>query len=232
MNEIFQTPGKGLQLDPETLELRMNWAKDPNVSLEDDGMYIDETGVAQNIKGKIDTHTITLTGLDKDRNGILGVNHSVVVCCYSMCQYVVIDRSSKGSFAVDKEQLKTIQDIRDEMNAVSDGYAALGKSIPMGMPITQYKIQPGDLLTLRKSYVAAQVEQGDEIWPVAAEDLNRYETDEITVLFYVETASWSADLRLDQLTLLCLWSTLDNFVAGCRYGFPTIQKDPDPVTES
>lgn len=226
MNTFRIKAGNGLQLDdPDGLTTK--FVKDPNVSKNDDGLYIDEIGVAQNIRGKIDAHTVVLTGLDKNRNGMLGINHSVVVCNYSMCQHVVTDRSSVKEFKVDTNQIKTIHQIRGEMNAVYDCYTGYGKSIPMGIAITQYFVQPGDLLTLRKSFCAEQMTSGSEIWPVAAEDMNRYETDEITVLFYIEDAVWSGSGKLESLVLQCLWSSLDNFVAGERYGSPNL-----PVAQS
>ena len=78
-------PGAGMMLAKEGLTTR--WVNDPNVEKSDEGLYIDELRVAQNIRGKIDGHTVILTGLDENRQGLLGINHDVVACCYSLCAY-------------------------------------------------------------------------------------------------------------------------------------------------
>lgn len=243
-------PGNGLMVAKEGLTTR--WVSDPNVEKTEDGLYIDELRVAQNIRGKIDGHTIVMTGLNDQRQGLLGINHGVVSCCYSMCAYKMIEveyedetgnlisvlQNTDGTsravqYKPQTDTVKDINDIRDALNLVTDTYNHLGTGLPMGMPVVQYKPQAGDFITLRHAHheyiykMPTFKDHGDswKVWPTFTEDLNRYMTDVIYAMFYIEEAVWDRVDYLTKLVLRCVWSSLDSFVAGYKYG------SPDPITD-
>ena len=243
-------PGAGMMLAKEGLTTR--WVNDPNVEKSDEGLYIDELRVAQNIRGKIDGHTVILTGLDENRQGLLGINHDVVACCYSLCAYKMTeveyfdetgrlisvmqntDGTSKAvQYQPQTDTVKDINDIRDALNLVTDTYNHFGTGIPMGMPVVQYKPQAGYFITLRRAHheyiykMPTFRDHGDgwKVWPTFTEDLNRYMTDVIYAMFYIEDATWTENDYLTKLVLRCVWSSLDTFVAGYKYG------SPDPITD-
>lgn len=243
-------PGAGLMVAREGLTTR--WVNDPNVEKTDEGLYIDELRVAQNIRGKIDGHTVIMTGLNENRQGLLGINHGVVSCCYSLCAYKMeevvhsdntenianilqtTDGTSKSTqYKPITGTVKDINDIRDALNLVTDTYNRLNTGLPMGMPVVQYKPQEGDFITLRHAHheyiykMPTFRDHGDtwKVWPTFTEDLNRYMTDVIYAMFYVEHAEWNRVDYLTKLVLRCVWSSLDPFVAGYKYG------SPDPITD-
>lgn len=243
-------PGAGLMVAKEGLTTR--WVNDPNVEKTDEGLYIDELRVAQNIRGKIDGHTVILTGLNENRQGLLGINHGVVSCCYSLCAYKMeevvysdntenianilqtTDGTSKSTqYKPITGTVKDINDIRDALNLVTDTYNRLNTGLPMGMPVVQYKPQEGDFITLRHAHheyiykMPTFRDHGDtwKVWPTFTEDLNRYMTDVIYAMFYVEHAEWNRVDYLTKLVLRCVWSSLDPFVAGYKYG------SPNPITD-
>lgn len=240
-------PGAGLMLAKDGLTTR--WVNDPNVEKTDDGLFIDELRVAQSIHGKIDGHTIKLTGLNSDRQGLLGINHGVVSCCYSLCAYkmtkveytdnigklVNVLQTTDGTsrtieYTPNLNAIKDVSDIRDALNLVTDTYKKLGKGVPMGMPVVQYKPMAGDFITLRHahhSYIYKMPsfrDHGDDnkVWPTYTENLNRYMTDVIYAMFYIEDAQWDDADYLTQLTIRCVWSSLDSFLQGYKYGNPVV----------
>lgn len=247
-------PGKGMMIAKDGLTTR--WINDPNVEKSEDGLYIDELRVAQSIKGKIDGHTIILTGLDENRQGLIGINHGIVSCCYSLCAYkmtevvyeddtgklVSVLQNTDGTsgsiqYKPQTDTVKDVNDIRDALNLVTNTYNKLGTGIPMGMPLVQYKPQAGDFITLRHAHheyiykMPTFRDHGDawKVWPTFTEDLNRYMTDVIYAMFYIEHATWNQADYLTDLVLRCVWSSLDPFVAGYKYGSPNAITDQEIV---
>ena len=218
MNYMFTQPGDGLMITDEGITTR--WLANDAVKKSSDGLYVDASIVANGIRSKIDGHTIVMTGMTKERRGIIGVNHDVVSCCLSMCMYKVDNRSTVETYSVDTTHVKTITEIREEFNIVRNTYASLGMAIPMGIPYVMHKIYTGDFLTLRTGFRGILYSDENGTWPIAADDMRRYETDEITAMFYVSEATWNDNDELTQLSLLCIWSSDESYVPGQYYGSP------------
>ena len=222
--------GNGLELDAiNGLTTRF---KSPNlITKKENGLYIPQTDT---LSGKIDNYTVIPFSKDSKGNTILGVNREVVCNVFSMCVYPVTNRgplngkSAKESYTVDNTKIKTVDDIRSELNAVLDAYGESG--IPLGMPRTQYYLKPGDLFQFRRKFFATQISNGSETWPVAVDDCNRYPGVPICAFFYVNECERDAESRTLKLVLTCLWAdtkviTNNEYKVGSTYTSTAIGYD-------
>lgn len=196
--EISINTGKGMGFNGN--KLTTNWVENENIEKRDDGIYI------PNLKGPpgsgggtvVDNHTIII-----DNNNRLKINAEVVQCIYSMSAYVVVSRGSTSSYSVDKSQVKTINDIISECNAIIDND---------GPSWTTYDLRVGDLFQFRNSAVPTKYSN----WPVAIDDGNRYNGQTCLALFVVTDVD-SSNHYTKSLSLQCLWSSLSQYVKGTTY---------------
>ena len=175
-NYLFTEPGDGLMLSQDGLTTK--WLANDAIKKTSDGISVDVTMIANGIRSKIDGHTVIMTGLTKDRRGILSINRDVVSCCFSMCMYEVTGRETADTYS-------------------------------------------GDFITLRTGFRGFLYSDENGTWPIAADDMRRYETDEICAMFYVSEATWSDSEELTQLSLFCIWSSMPSFKQGLYYGSPS-----------
>ena len=218
-NYLFTEPGDGLMLSQDGLTTK--WLANDAIKKTSDGIAVDVTMIANGIRSKIDGHTVIMTGLTKDRRGILSINRDVVSCCFSMCMYEVTGRETADTYSVNTSSPKDITAIRNEFNIVKNTYASLGKVIPMGIPLVPTKVYTGDFITLRTGFRGFLYSDENGTWPIAADDMRRYETDEICAMFYVSEATWNDSEELTQLSLFCIWSSMPSFKQGLYYGSPS-----------
>lgn len=153
-----------------------------------------------------DNYTIIKNASDK-----LQTNPNVVEYIFSMNAYKVIERTrtSKDTYSVDETQLKTPQDIINELNALMDNTSGRFNG-------TSYLFKPGNLFQLRNTVTTIK---GRSDWPVVIDDLNRTVDMVCFALFYVKAVSYSqtTDKYCLSLTLTCLWSSLNDYVPGTDY---------------
>lgn len=191
--------GKGLGFNDN--KLTTIWS-DKSVPIEkrEDGLYIPSLKGDNGSNGgtEIDGYTIIT-----DSNNRLTINRDVVQLIFSMSAYVVVSRNSVSSYSIDKSQIKTIDDIVNECNAIIDNG---------GPRWTTYDMQKGDLFQLRNNAVPAQYSD----WPVAVDDGNRYNGQTLLALFVV-TDITTNNHYTNTLSLQCLWSSLSQFVKGTTY---------------
>lgn len=213
MKKISYNSNSGLIMNDGKLTLNF----DESIIVDKtNGVFIDPHNLGGGLEGSIDDYTIKVDRKDGNGNAILKVNRDVVVSIFSMCQYKVTNRSSKAAYAV-SNQIKTIDDIVDELNAVITAYGSM--YIPMGVPHTGYILSQGDLFQLRTVAIPTQYSDGENTWPVAVDDGNRPQGVPITAFFYIESVTYANIYRVSGLTLRCLWSSLASYTAGTAYTY-------------
>lgn len=209
-------PGDGLTISNKRLSL--NFDASINVSTRY-GVMIDKNSLGGGLEGVIDHHTIVPFSKDANNNTILGANRDVVACIFSMCQYKVVNRSSVENFRVSNE-IKTVEDVMNEMNAVMDYYDNTHEMFPEDMPHTTFLFKPGDFFQFRSVFAAYQYASGSVVWPVAIEDVNRTQNTPITAFFNILDVQYENTYKMTSLTLLCLWSTVAGYEQGRTYTHP------------
>ena len=208
-------------------ELSLNFASDVPVQRETRGLYVPKDAIGDGIEGRIDYHTIT-PWYKNSKGTFIGVNDDVVVSIFTMSYKFRSNMTSQQSNYQSSltSATKTIENIMQELNCVIDAWWASEGGVPDGKGHTAYKITPGSFFQFRTKARPTQEIYG---WPVAQDDLNRYEEDPIVAFFYVEEAvyGWTEDqFYITKLTLKCVWSTLADYVVGQTYTH-TITTFPD-----
>lgn len=201
-------PGSGVHYEHGMLTLNFAESAVP-VQKNASGLYIKGTTGGSTISGLIDQQTLKNTGNGK----IIGVNTSIIAYSFLMCQYVVTNRKTKATYAVNTSANKTINDVVAELNAVQDEYAAKSMPIPMGMAKTGYILSVNDLFGFRTSFLPMQYSNGTDTWPCAMDSGNRSENDSLTAIFVVTSVSYN-DKYLTGLQMKCLWSTITGLTKG------------------
>jgi hypothetical protein len=225
-------PGVGKGLLKENGMITLNF--DPIVKAEkrDNGVYIPSNGFGSGMEGSIDNWTVVPLGKNADNNTMLQVNHDVVVCIYTLSRRKVTNRTSVSAYKT-SDETKTIFDIVNEFNCAMDGYKAKGQNVPDGMPHTSYLMTVGDLFQFRENARPWISKNGDMQWPCAMDDMNRYEDDVIKALFYVTDIEYKdkdmPGYYMTKLSIRCVWSELNEFVAGQTY--TTAQPEPTSTSD-
>lgn len=215
MIDIKLTPVKGLTVENGLLTLKLEQSPYAEIQKTESGLFIEKQGLNSAL---IDSHTIISTGGSSYMDIYVDANTDVVVRIFSMCQYQVTNRTNKASYAVSNE-LKTIDDVVGELNAIIDAYDASGDAIPMNVPRTSYILKPKDLFQFRRHAIPSQFTNGTETWPCAIDDGNRPQGERITALFVVKSITYDDESRVSKLTLQCLWSSLTSYTKGTEYTY-------------
>lgn len=149
---------------------------------------------------------ITIIGNDS----YMQTNRDVVEYIYSMSAYKVTSRTSPSLYRVDRNTVKTMDDIMFELNHVVK-YS--------GVNMTNYFMEKNNLLQLRdKGHGGIDKTNG---WLDAIDDGNRYYGDSTLALFVITEcehhSSRSYSYFTTKLSLQCLWSDLSEFEKGNIY---------------
>lgn len=201
-------PGVGVHYDHGMLTLNFAESRVP-VLKNEHGLYVQGTTGGSTISGLLDQQTLKNTG-----NGqIIGANAEILAHSFLMCQYVVTNRKTKATYAVNTSQNKTINEVVAELNAVQDKYSSEAIDIPMGMAKTGYILSVNDLFGFRTSFLPMQYSDGTNTWPCAMDSGNRSENDTLTALFVVQSVTYN-DKYLTGLQMKCLWSQITGLTKG------------------
>lgn len=204
----------------ENGKLTLNFDPSLNVEKRSDGVYINTAALGGGLEGTIDDYTVKVLGTNQNGDSMLGIDRDVVVSIFSMCQYQVISRTNKNSYAVNN-QIKTISDIVDEYNAVLKWHDEHpGQGIEPGVPHTIYKVTDNDLFQFRATAYPYQYTDGTNTWPVAIDSGIRPQNVPITAFFVITSVTYDYNDRMTNLTLTCLWSSLPEYIAGTAYTYP------------
>lgn len=201
-------PGVGVHYDHGMLTLNFAESRVP-VLKNERGLYVQGTTSGSTISGLIDQQTLKNTGNGK----IIGANVEILAHSFLMCQYVVTNRKTKATYAVNTSQNKTINEVVSELNAVQDKYSSEAIDIPMGMAKTGYILSVNDLFGFRTSFLPMQYSDGTNTWPCAMDSGNRSENDTLTALFVVQSVTYN-DKYLTGLQMKCLWSQITGLTKG------------------
>ena len=210
--------GKGFTFEDNQLTLDIETS--PMVDIANNGIYTHDTDGDPGISGhsREDNYTITM-----NMNQQLQTNPSVVEYIFSMNAYKVIEntRVSVDTYSVDNTQVKTIQDIINELNACIDASSGANNGC-------MYIMKPNNLFQLKTSVNAMKLSS----WPVAIDQMKREPNDTCIALFYVESITYSSTILRPgeipcycrSLTLKCLWSSVASFVVGTSYSANSIHE--------
>lgn len=198
VSKITLSIGNGLTFDGN--KLAVNTSPDSDIVKESDGLYV------PNLSGgssgtRVDNHTVVV----ESQNNRLRANRDVVQYIFAMSRYPVTNRDSVSSYSTNKSAIKTIDDIRNEFNAVLD---ASGGDVQW----TTYDVIKGDLFMLRGSSHPAKY----SMWPVAMDDGNRYIGDVCYALFVIDDVKKDGHYT-NALKLYCLYSRTEGYTAGQTY---------------
>ena len=195
--DISLSIGNGFTFDDNKLTVNV----DPSSSItkEEDGLYI--PSATDSGGTRVDNHTVIV----ESQNNRLRTNRNVVQYIFAMSRYPVTSRASIESYSYDNKSIKTIDDIRNEFNAVLD--ASNGD-----VQWTTYDLIKGDLFMLRGIPRPAKYSS----WPVAMDDGNRYIGDVCYALFVVDKINRVGHYT-HGVTLYCLYSRTNGYTAGQSY---------------
>lgn len=198
MSKISVDIGKGLTFNGN--KITTNWNMNGNITKNEDGLFIPDLSGFSGGTGGSTADEITMHALE---DKTLEVKRDVIQWIHSMCVYKVTNRSSINSYTVDKNSMKTIDDIRYECNANSS----------QGVMWTQYVLQEGDLFMLRGIAHPAMMNG----WVCAMDDGNRYAGDYCWALFVVTEVSYPRDFYASSISLKCLYSATPAYTKGTTY---------------
>lgn len=198
ISKITISTGNGITFDGN--KLTVNASPDSDIVKETDGLYVPNLSAGES-GTRVDNHTVIV----ESQNNRLRINRNVVQCIFAMSRYPVTSRASISSYSVNTSAVKTIDDIRNEFNAVLD---ASGGDVQW----TTYDAIKGDLFMLRGIAHPAKYSS----WPVAMDDGNRYIGDVCYALFVVDNIKRSGHYT-DALNLYCLYSRTEGYTAGQTY---------------
>lgn len=222
MFTINMSLGKGLTTTDGKITL--DFANSVPVT-KTNGVFIDKSqigseGVSEGMEGCIDDYTVKKTGIDTNGHVNLAANPDVIPMIYTMGRQkrTTIPATSATYFnGMDSAHNKTIEDIIDELNTLSD----YPESQASGT--TTYRLTPGDLFQLRETSRPIDRNNSAYGWWIALDDLNRYENDVIKAMFHVNEAEYnhpSISNYLMKLSLRCIWIAGDipqSFTVGTIY---------------
>lgn len=198
--------GDGLSFNSDN-ELMLNVETSEYVKRNNNGVFFYPLNGKDGQSGQSveDNYTII-----KNSAGRIQTNRNVVEYIFSMCGYQVIDsrRVSVDTYSVDKSKIKTPDEILGEINYCIDKDGATSHS-------ASFILQTGNLLQLRTTVRPAKWPK----WTYAMDSLNRDQTGRTLVLFYIKNATYSSTnaYYCKNLTLVCLWSDVSEYVKGQEY---------------
>lgn len=197
--------GKGLKFSDNKLTL--NIENNRYVEKRNDGLYISNLNGSDGQSGKSTEDNYTII---KNSGGNIQTNPNVVEYIFSMCAYKVIEstRGSIDTYSVDTSTVKTTQEIINEINCCIDNDGGTTTS-------TAYILKTGNLFQLRDTATCGKWPK----WSKAMDDLNRRPESKCLALFYIKNATYSTTSAyyLRNLKLVCLYSSLSQFVKGQEY---------------
>lgn len=200
--------GDGMTFNGNKLTTKWDPDDDTQPTKTEEGLIIPDL-VGQNRKkatslnGKADGVTVR-----EDLDGNVSINNEVVAYIHTMNAFKVTNRTSSKDFAVDTSQVKTIDDIRDEMNALMDADSYLNGSMYMSIREKNF---------FQLIHAAHPVQ--DKSWPCAIDSNTRLFGDTTLAFFVVTEVEHNAgrDTYVTKLSLRCLWSNLSGYVKGTEY---------------
>lgn len=210
--------GKGFTFEDNQLTLDIETSA--MVEKRSNGIYAHDTDGNPGASGhsREDNYTIIMNDAQQ-----LQTNSDVVEYIFSMNAYKVIERTrvSVDTYSVDNTQVKTIQDIINELNACIDASSGSNNGC-------MYILKQNNLFQLKTSVNAMKLSS----WPVAIDQMKREPNDACIALFYVESITYSTTLikpneqpcYCRSLTLKCLWSSVQNFEVGTSYSANSIHE--------
>lgn len=199
--------GKGFTFEQNKLTTK--WVEGSKIEKREDGIYIPNMKGKPGISGRSveDNYTVMLN----ERYNMIQTNPNVVEYIFSMCGYKVIEstRGSVDTYSVDKNSIKTPQDIINEINIVVDTNNLYN--------CTNYNMRSGNLFQLRDTVSCGKPSN----WPVAVDDGNRFFGSNCLALFYmnevVHPTIGTKFLYTNSIKMTCLWSTVPEYVKGQEY---------------